>query len=75
MIALPSTFELNFVEAWQSSQTHRFRILEWSTRSCVDQCECSSQFFCYGDTSEPPFHLLPHCAAQISWMAHRPHHA
>ncbi len=27
MIALPTSFEMNFVEVWQSSQTHRFFLI------------------------------------------------
>jgi hypothetical protein len=28
MIALPTIFEMNFVEVWQSSQTRRFFIIQ-----------------------------------------------
>ncbi len=28
MIALPTTFEMNFVDVWQSSQTHRFFLIQ-----------------------------------------------
>jgi hypothetical protein len=42
MIALPTVFEVKFVEVWQSSQTCRFFITH--IRSCVDEAQCNSQF-------------------------------
>jgi hypothetical protein len=46
MIALlPIIFEMNFVEVWQSSQTHAlFSYSEKTTRSFVDEPKCNNKF-------------------------------
>jgi len=59
MIALTSTFELNFVEAWQSSQTHRFRIFGVEYMELI----YSIQFRCNPAVSS---HLFPFSAVQHS---------
>ncbi len=62
------------LEVWQSSQTHGFfSYLERTTRSCVDEPKCNSQFLAVV-TNEIPFLLLPHRSEPISHKARTPHH-
>jgi hypothetical protein len=75
MIVLPTIFEMNFVEVWQSSQTHRFFLIWRGVPGAVLMSPNAIASFSLGDTNGTPFLLLPHHAEQIWYKACTLHHA
>jgi hypothetical protein len=69
MMALPTIFEMNFVEVWQSSQTCRFFLNRRGEPGVVLMSPNAIAKSHYGDTNEIHFFHLPHHAEQILYKA------
>ncbi len=72
MIALPTTFELNFVEVWQSSQTHRFFIILSGVPGAVLMSPNAKAVSHHSDTYETPFLLYTFSIWRLPHIVHGP---